>query len=93
MSRNPRYAYDGEGTEVPPMTLGDMRAQGIRSIDAFCQAIGSGHEATIASDGLPDDLPVPDVGLRLRYSHCGGRAIHTRPNWAELKAADMGRDA
>ena len=93
MSRNPRYAYDGEGTEIPPMTLGNMRAQGIRSIDAFCQAIGCGHAATIDIDGLPDNLPVPDVGLRLRCSRCGSRAIHTRPNWAELQAADMGRDA
>jgi hypothetical protein len=93
MSRNPRRAYDGEGTEIPPMTLGNMRAHGIRSIDAYCQSTGCGHEATIAVDGLPNDLPVPDVGLRLRCSRCGSRSIHTRPNWAELKAADMGHDA
>jgi hypothetical protein len=45
--KNPRRAFDGNGTEIPPMTLGDMRAHGIRSIDAFCQAIGCGQEATI----------------------------------------------
>jgi hypothetical protein len=93
MTRNPRRAYDGQGREIPPMTLGNMREHGIRSIDAFCQAIGCGHASTVNVNGMPDDLPVPDVGLRLRCSHCGGRAIHTRPNWAELKAADMGRDA
>jgi hypothetical protein len=93
MTRNPRRAYDGEGREIPPMTLGNMRAHGIRSIDAFCQAIGCGHDATIAIDGLPDNLPVPDLGLRLRCSRCGSHVIHTRPNWAELKAAAMGRDA
>ncbi len=93
MSRNPRRAYDRNGAEIPPMTLGNMRAHGIRSIDAYCQSIGCGHAATIVVDGLPDGLPVPDVGLRLRCLRCGGRAIHTRPNWAELKAADMGRHA
>jgi hypothetical protein len=70
-----------------------MRAHGIRSIDAYCQAIGCGHAATVAVDGLPDDLPVPDVSLRLRCSKCGRRTVHTRPNWAELQAADMGRHA
>ncbi len=93
MTRNPRRAYDGEGTEIPPMTLGNMRAHGIRSIDAYCQAIGCGHASTLNVDGLPDELPVPDVGLRLRCSRCGSRSIQTRPNWAELRAADMGRDA
>ena len=93
MSHNPRRAHDGEGTEVPPMTLGNTRAHGIRSIDAFCQAIGCGHESTLNVDRLPDDLPVPDVGLRLRCSRCGGRSINTRPNWSELKAAVMGSDA
>jgi hypothetical protein len=93
MNRNPRRAYDGEGAEIPPMTLGNMREHGIRSIDAYCQSTGCGHESTLIVDSLPDDLPVPDVGLRLRCSRCGSRAIHTRPNWAELRAADMGRDA
>jgi hypothetical protein len=93
MSRNPRRAYHGERIEIVPLTLGNMRAHGIRSIDAFCQSIGCGHEATIVIDGLPDSLPVPDVSLRLRCSRCGHRAIQTRPNWAELQAADMGRNA
>jgi hypothetical protein len=90
MTRNPRRAYEGEGREIPPITLGNMREHGVRSIDAFCQAIGCGHVATIAVDGFPDDLPVPDVSLRLRCSRCSRRVIHTRPNWAELQAADMG---
>jgi hypothetical protein len=93
MTRNSRRAYDGQGREIPPMTLGNMREHGVRSIDAFCHAIGCGHASTVNVNGLPDELPVPDVGLRLRCSRCGRRAVHTRPNWAELKAADMGRNA
>jgi hypothetical protein len=93
MSRNPHRAYGGEGTEIPPMTLGNMREHGVRSIDAFCQAIGCGHASTVNVDGLPGGLLVPDVSLRLRCSRCGGRSINTRPNWSGLKAADMGSDA
>lgn len=93
MARNPRRAYDGQGREIPPMTLGNMRAHEIRSVDAFCEAIGCGHASTLNVDGLPDELAVPDVSLRLRCSNCGSRSIHTRPNWSEMKAAGMGRNA
>ena len=30
--RNPRRAYTSHGTAIPPMTLGNMRAQGIRDV-------------------------------------------------------------
>jgi DNA-directed RNA polymerase subunit RPC12/RpoP len=52
-----------------------------------------GHESTLNVDLLPDDLPVPDVSLRLRCPKCGSRSIYTPPNWTELRAAGMGQDA
>jgi hypothetical protein len=67
------------------MTLAGMRAHGIRSVQAYCEAIGCGHEAILIVDELPDELPVPDVGPRLRCSKCGSRAIQTRPNWVEMQ--------
>lgn len=91
MTRNPRRAYDADGNEIPPMTLAHMRDHGVRSVDARCRADGCGHEAVVNVDDLPDELPVPDVGLRLRCSKCGGRRIETRPNWADATAAGMGR--
>lgn len=75
------------------MTLGNMRDHGVRAVDAWCEATGCGHMATINVDPLPDELPVPDVALRLRCSYCGSRRIHARPNWTELKAAGIGHDA
>ncbi len=92
MNRNPKRAYDGQGNEIPPMTLATMRDHGVRSVDAYCQAIGCGHESTLNVDPLPDNLPVPDISLRLRCSKCGSRSIQTRPNWTEMQAAGMGRD-
>jgi hypothetical protein len=65
------------------MTLGNMRSQGVRSISVYCQSINCGHEATFNADALPDDMSVPDVGLRLRCSRCGNRQIKTQPNWSE----------
>ena len=84
--RNPRRAYDADGNEIEPMSLGGMRAHGVRSVWASCTTIGCGHEACMNVDALPDDLPVPDVALRLRCSKCGRRSVVTRPDWSESRS-------
>jgi len=57
------------------MDLANMRENGVRFIAADCQEIGCGHEASVNVDHLPDDLPVPDVALRLRIGRrTNGRA-------------------
>jgi hypothetical protein len=89
--RNRRRAYDGNGSEISPLTLGNMRDHGARSIDAYREAIGCGHASTFHVDGLPGEFPIPDVSLRLRCSKCGSRSIYTRPAWSEMRAAGMGR--
>ena len=75
LRRNPRRAYDNEGREIEPMTLGGMRARRVRSLDVTCA--GCGHEATVGCDRWADDVPVPDVQLRLRCSKCGSKDLHT----------------
>ena len=87
--RNPRRAYTRDGAEIPPMTLGSMRGLGVRSLQAWC---GCGHGACgIGVEALPDDVPVPDLALRLRCSACGSKAVKTRPDWTEFRAAGMGQ--
>ncbi len=85
--RNPRRAYDSDGAEIAPMTLANMRAHGVRSIAAECRDCQ--HEATVSAEGLPDDLLVPDVALRLRCSACGSKAVVTRPDWTGFQAAGL----
>jgi len=46
--RKPRRAYDPNGREIEPMTLGNMREHGVRSMDATCEACQ--HEATVNVD-------------------------------------------
>ena len=62
--RNPRRGYDEHGNEIAPMTLATMRSHGVRSVLAWCNACG--HHADLNADHLPDDLPIPDVALRLK---------------------------
>ena len=82
-ARNPRRAYDHDGREIPPMTLGNMRAHGVRTVMAHCQAANCAHSASIDVDALLDHFPVPDVSLRLRCSRCGSRNVKTQPAWRE----------
>jgi hypothetical protein len=93
MNRNPRRAYDEQGNEIQPITVGWLRKQDMHSVAAYCEATSCGHTATLPIDGMPDELPVPDVSLKLRCSLCGSRSIHTRPNWSEMKASGLGRHA
>ena len=79
--KNPRRAYDREGREIEPMTLGNMREHGVGAVDATCEACK--HEAVVNVDRLPDMVYVPDVALRLRCLACGSKKITVRPSWAQ----------
>jgi len=63
----------------PPMTLANMRQNGVRAVIARCEACG--HGADVNVDTLAETLVVPKVGQLLRCSQCGGKQINTRPAW------------
>src|SRR5258708_956085 len=52
-----------------PMTLGNMRSLGVRSLFATCLACGSKTEVNI--DAWPDDVPVPSFTRHMRCTGCG----------------------
>ena len=61
------------------MTLANMRANGVYSVTATCEACG--HSADVVVDALPQTVTVPKAGQRLRCGSCGGKTISTRPAW------------
>ena len=63
----------------PPMTLRNMRENGVRMLIASCA--NCGRSADVNVDQLPETLTVPEAGQRLRCSSCGGKTISTRPAW------------
>ena len=89
MSRNPRRAFDANGQEILPMRLANARARCPFGRWLLPTHRVREHEATLDVDGLPDDVAVPDVALRLRCTRCGGRDIRTRPDWSEMQAAGI----
>jgi hypothetical protein len=63
----------------PPMTLANMRENGVRAVIATCEACN--HSADVNVDTLPETVTVPKVGLSLQCNQCGGKTINTRPAW------------
>jgi hypothetical protein len=61
---SPAFRYAG-----PPMTLGNMRANGVRRLDASCWECHP--KAVLEVDGYGDDVPVPSFGPRLVCNKVG----------------------
>lgn len=75
--RNPRRAYDAEGHEIVPATVGSERAAGVCEVEIWCGDCH--HHAEVSTDGMPAELAIPDICLRYRCSACGGRNLTSRP--------------
>jgi hypothetical protein len=72
----------------PPMTLGNMRRQGVHHLIAFCHNDACRHQAIIDVSKYPDDVEVSWFQGRIKCGNCGrrGRWVDLRPNWAEKSA-------
>lgn len=88
--RNPRRAYDGNGNEIPPVTVGRAIADGYKTVMACCETPSCYHGAAVPMEGWPLNLPIPDMALRLRCSECGRKAIRMMINITELYARTSG---
>jgi hypothetical protein len=91
LTRDPRRAYDEHRQEIPPITVDSSRASGLHTVSVFCEVRGCHQDAIVSLHGWPDDMPVPDLALRLRCSECGGRQIKIMINEGELYAKAHGQ--
>lgn len=44
---------------TPPMTLGNMRANGVRTLAVWCSGSGCGRRRVVDVERYADDVPVP----------------------------------
>jgi DDE superfamily endonuclease len=56
-------------TRPEPMTLGNMRQFGVRSLDVSCWLCH--HQAVLSADRWPDHIAVPTFGPRMVCTSCG----------------------
>ena len=68
-----------------PMTLGNMRSFGPRSLNVTCSACG--HRRTFNVDAWPDDVLVTSFGPGMRCTKCRHVGAHVRPDWTHLQRA------
>jgi hypothetical protein len=66
---------------IEPMTLCNMRENGVRSLFVSCWQCH--HQVVLSADNWPDDIPVPAFGLRMVCTRCGIIGADARPNWKE----------
>ena len=58
-----------------PMTLANMRANGVRTLAVSWAGAGCHHDAVINFDAFGDDVAVPAFGPRMRCQVCGLAAL------------------
>jgi hypothetical protein len=68
---------------IEPMTLGNMRENGVRSLVVSCSLCH--HEAVINAAPWPDHIPVPTFGPRMVCTRCGIVGADARRIWHDQR--------
>jgi integrase len=66
---------------IEPMTLGNMRENGVKSLAVSCHICH--HEAIVSVAPWPDHVPVATFARRMVCTSCGIIGADARPNWRE----------
>jgi hypothetical protein len=73
----------------PPVTLGDIRAHGVRRLLIYCSAgLYCHHSATVDADRWPDETAVRDLCPKAVCTRCGIIGADVRPNWQEREGRE-----
>jgi hypothetical protein len=73
---------------IKPMTLGNMRQNGVRGLDVTC--LHCGHQTAVNVDTWPDHIAVPPFGPRMRCPKWGELGAMAIPNWIERRDSEPG---
>src|SRR5271169_2867726 len=67
------------------ITLGEMRAAGVRGLPIYCCDYHCSHWTAISGDRWPDDVRLSDLEPKFVCQGCGRRGADVRPNfhWEE----------
>jgi hypothetical protein len=69
------------------ITLGEMRAGGVRGLLIYCSDYHCSHWTAISADRWPDDVRLSDIEPRFTCQGCGRRGADVRPNFHWEKEA------
>lgn len=63
------------------MTLGELRASGVRSVIAYCSDYRCSHWTRINAERWPDHVRLSDLEEQFVCKACGNRAADVRPDF------------
>jgi hypothetical protein len=63
------------------ITLGEMRAGGVRDLLIYCADYHCSHWSAISGDRWADDVRLSDIEPRFTCQGCGRRGADVRPDW------------
>jgi len=71
------------------ITLGEMRASGVRGLLIYCSDFRCSHSTAISADGWPDHVRLSDIEPRFTCQTCGHKGADVRPNfnWERERSA------
>ena len=75
-------------TRPQKITLGEMRASGVRGVLVYCADYKCSHWIKINADQWPDDVRLSDLEDRFVCTACGQRGADIRPDfgWDKKKS-------
>ncbi len=68
-----------------PMTLGNMRENGVHTLAVYCMSGRCHHNAVLEVDHMPDNVEVPSLAPRMMCTACGLIGADVRPNWGDCR--------
>jgi hypothetical protein len=68
-------------TWLQKISLGEMRASGVRGVIVNCADFKCSHSISIIADQWPDDMRLSDLEDKLTCTACGKRGADVRPDF------------
>jgi hypothetical protein len=68
------------GTHGQKITLGEMRASGVRGLLIYCANHKCSHHAAIGADQWPDNIRLSDLEPLFSCQACGNKGADVRPD-------------
>jgi hypothetical protein len=75
-----------ELTRQQKITLGEMRASGVRGVLVCCADYKCSHSTAISGDRWPDDVRLSDTEPSFTCRACGQKGADVRPDWDAVEA-------
>jgi hypothetical protein len=84
--QRPRIAAAEEKTSPHKITLGEMRASGIRGLPVYCADYQCSHWIRVSADQWPDETRLSELEDKFTCTVCGKHGAEVRPDFDWDKA-------